>query len=301
MLKRIIKKNEFIFNSCLNLLFIVRKFKIKYFYIETLKKDFEKQLGYSLNLDAPKTFNEKLQWLKVNYRDPIMTECADKVAVRDRITKEIGEGYLIDVYGVYNSVEEIDVSKLPKEFVLKPNHSSGRVIICKDKNAENWKENFKLLKKWVKENYYYQNGEWVYKDIKPKIICEKLLDDNIIDYKFYCFNGRPEFLYLSQGLGESHKTARMNFIDLKWNKTQYQRTDFDEFILLPKKPENFNQMIMISQLLSKRFPFVRVDLFEVEGKIFFSELTFFPGNGMMPFEPIEWDRKLGDMLDLSNI
>lgn len=297
MLKRIIKKHEFIFNSCLDILFIIRKFKIKYFYIETLKKDFKKQLGYSLNLDTPKTFNEKLQWLKVYYKDPIMTKCADKVAVRDIITKEIGKEYLIDVYGVYDSVDEIDISKLPNQFVLKPNHSSGRVIICKDKNAENWKENFKLLKKWMKENYYYQNGEWVYKDIKPKIVCEKLLDSNIVDYKLLCFNGKAKVIFLAKDRGQN---VKFNFYDTNFDllPIKWHHDNFKDKI---DKPIHLDLMIQLSEQLSKKFPHVRVDWYEVDNKLYFGELTFFHDNGMHKIEPYEWDYKLGELLDLSKV
>jgi len=299
-IKNIIKKNQFLYNISLDILFIVRKVQIKYFYVETLKKDFEKNMGYSLDLLNPQTFNEKIQWLKVYYRDPIMTKCADKVAVRDIIAREIGKDYLIDVYGVYDSVDEIDISKLPNQFVLKPNHSSGRVIICKDKEAENWKENFKLLKKWMKENYYYQNGEWVYRDIEAKIICEKLLDEDIIDYKFFCFNGKPKFFYVAQGSAKNPKYF-VDFLNVDGTEVEFSRKDHPRFDVLPSCPKNLDEMLYLARKLSEKFPFVRVDFYEIDEKIFFSELTFFPGNGMIPYNPIEWDRKLGDMLDLSNI
>lgn len=295
-IKSIIKKNVLLYRCASNILSVIRKFNIKYRYFNTLKKDFKNKLGYDLDLKNPKSFNEKLQWLKCYYRDPIMPICADKVAVRDIVAQTIGKEYLVPIYGVFNSVEEIDISKLPNSFVLKPSHSSGRVIVCTDKEKMNWHENFKKLKKWLTENYYYQNGEWVYKDIQPKIICEKLLNRGMNDYKFYCFNGKPMLLlvYFYQ-----NNKLMMNYYDMNLNLLPFKQYS-DIFEGKVKFPSNFKKIVLLAKKLSYGFPHVRVDFFIDGEQIYFSELTFFDGNGMDKFEPVEWDYKLGDMLDLNN-
>ncbi|HAS91453.1 MAG TPA: glycosyl transferase [Clostridiales bacterium] len=283
-------------NFCLSLLMAKRHFMFKHFFIHTTKQDFRKNLAYNLNLANPQTFNEKIQWLKVHYRNPIMSKCADKVAVRDIVAEKIGKEYLTPIYGVWDSVDDININGLPNEFVLKPNHSSGRVIICKDKEVFNWNVEFAKLRKWMKENYYYQNGEWVYKNIKPKIICEKLLSGSMIDYKFMCFHGEPRLLFTCS---DRETDLKVTFFDLEFIKLPFIRKYKSSNIV--KKPQKFEKMIELSKVLASDFAFVRVDFYENQGNIYFGELTFFPGNGMECFEPIEWDKKIGDMLDLSRI
>lgn len=295
-IKSIIKKNVLLYRCASNILSVIRKFNIKYRYFSTLKKDFKNKLGYDLDLKNPKSFNEKLQWLKCYYRDPIMPICADKVAVRDIVAQIIGKEYLVPIYGVFNSVEEIDISKLPNSFVLKPSHSSGRVIVCIDKEKMNWHENFKKLKKWLTENYYYQNGEWVYKHIQPRVICEKLLDNNINDYKFYCFNGEPKILLVCT---DRENRVKMNYYDMDFNELDFSWS-CEKSKLHLNKPQKLKSMINLAKKLSLPFPHVRVDFFCVNNNIFFSELTFFDANGFGKFYPVEWDYKLGDMLDLNN-
>lgn len=299
LLKKIVKSNKTLYNLARFVQYkleIIRYYRIKYCYISYLRKQFKKHIGYELNLDKPCTFNEKIQWLKCYYRDPIMTQCADKFAVREIIAKIIGEDYLTHLYGVYDSVDDIELDKLPNSFVLKPTHSSGRVIICTDKSKMNWKDEFAKLRKWMKRNYYYQNGEWVYKDIKPKIVCEKYLTGDMIDYKFMCFYGEPKLMFTCS---ERNKGLKVTFFDLQFNKLpfirKYPASDKVE------KPKHFSDMIALSRKLAKEFPFVRVDFYENCGKIYFGELTFFPGNGMEWFEPIEWDKKIGDLLDLGKL
>jgi hypothetical protein len=273
-----------------------RHFMIKYFFIHTIKRDFRKNLTYNLNIANPQTFNEKIQWLKVHYRNPIMSECADKVAVRDIVAEKIGKEYLTPIYGVWDSVDDININGLPNEFVLKPNHSSGRVIICKDKEVLDWNVEFAKLRKWMKDNYYYHNGEWVYKNIKPKIICEKLLSGAMIDYKFMCFHGEPRLLFTCS---DRETDLKVTFFDLEFNKLPFIRKYKSSNSM--KRPQKFEKMIELSKVLAHDFAFVRVDFYENQGNIYFGELTFFPGNGMEWFEPIEWDEKIGDMLDLSRI
>lgn len=295
-IKNYIRSRSGLYDFCLSLLMAKRHFMMKYFFIHTIKQDFRKNLAYNLNIANPQTFNEKIQWLKVHYRNPIMSKCADKVAVRDIVAEKIGEEYLTPIYGVWDSADDIDPSKLPKQFVLKPNHSSGRVIICKDKDVLNWNVEFAKLWKWMKENYYYQNGEWVYKNINPKIICEKLLSGEMIDYKLMCFHGEPRLLFTCS---DRESDLKVTFFDLEFNKLPFIRKYKSSDSI--KKPQKFEEMIELSKILARDFPFVRVDFYENQGNLYFGELTFFPGNGLEWFEPFEWDKKIGDMLDLSRI
>ena len=276
----------------------VKKVGIKYAYDATMKMKFKDACGYDLNLMNPQCFNEKIQWIKVNVHDPLMTKCADKVRVREYIEEKIGPKYLIDIYGIWKNSSEIDFSSLPNSFVLKTNHASGQVVIVNDKNKVDVNKVRAKIDKWLRSNYYYQTGEWVYKDIKPLVYCEKLLDKEIKDYKFYCFNGEPKFLYISQGLGICEKTAKMNFVDLNYKKTPWQRPSFLEFEKIPDKPVCFGEMIEVSRVLSKPFPFVRCDLYEVDGNVKFSELTFYPNGGFDPFYPLKWEKEIGGWLKL---
>lgn len=271
-----------------------RYYMIKFKYIELLKHDFKKCVGYELNLDNPKTFNEKLQWLKCYYRDPLMELCADKVAVRNFVRDTIGEEYLTPIYGIYNAPEEIKFDKLPDSFVLKTNHASGQVIICKDKQKINFNKIRLQLKKWLTTNYYYLTGEWVYKNIKPQIVCEKLLDENIADYKFYCFNGEPKILLICT---DRVTEVKMNYYDMNFKLLPLKQKAKNNLAKM-HIPDNFEVLKQLSKKLSKKFPHVRVDFFVVENKIYFSELTFFDSNGMEPFNPVEWDYKFGTYLKL---
>ena len=261
-----------------------------------LKYDFKNRIGYELNLDTPQTFNEKLQWLKAYYRDPFMTQCSDKVVVRKIISKKIGSQYLIDIFGIYANEQDIDFKVLPNKFVLKTNHASGQVIICQDKRTIDCNIIKRTLKMWLSDNYFYDNGEWVYKDIKPQIICERFLEGDIVDYKFMCFHGEPQMLFTCS---ERNKNLKVTFFDLDFKKLPFIRTyQSAEYV---QKPEKFEEMIRLARTLAQQFPFVRVDFYENKGQIYFGELTFFPGNGWEWFEPVEWDYKLGEMLDLSKL
>ncbi len=284
---------------------------LKYYYYKSLINDekvirntFKKRVGRELNLDNPEQFNDKLQWLKLNWRDPLATKCADKYEVRYFVKERIGEDYLNDLYEVYESVEEINISKLPKAFVLKGTHGSGFNIICKDKNKLDWDKEYKKMKRWLKKNYYWEKREWVYKDIKPRIICEKYMSEGeqtvaLTDYKFFCFNGEAKYCQVIRGRGENET---IDFYNEDW-----EHMDFTGLRPLPNsnskylKPEKYEQMINLASTLSKGFPFVRVDFYYVNNVIIFGELTFFPQSGMGSFYPLEWNKKVGDMLEINNI
>lgn len=251
-------------------------------------------MGVAINWDNPKTLNEKLQWLKIYWRDPLATVCADKYAVRDYVRDTIGEQYLNTLIGVYDTIDEIDINSLPDKFVLKATHGSSMNIICSDKSKMNWGNEKKKLKRWLTTNYYCGNREWVYKNIKPRIICEEYLGDNIVDYKLYCFNGEPRYWFVAT---DRKAGVKADYYELDWKKAPF-RWIYPPLNSPPQKPQNSDKMIELSKMLSKPFPFVRVDFYEINGKIYFGELTFFHGSGFGWYEPREYNEYLGQLLKL---
>lgn len=262
-----------------------------------LKFQFRRLVGYRLNLKSPKTYNEKLQWLKLYYRDEKMSQCADKVEVREYI-KDKGLGdFLNEVYGVWGDVDDIDFDRLPKQFVMKSTHASGQTIICRDKSTLNIEAAKKKMKKWLKTNLYYFGLEWVYKDLQPRIICEALIYSKDTyppkDYKFYCFNGLPKFILVASE--RNGHNAKMDYFDLNWEPID-MRQGGDRSGIGILKPSNLEKMIDIAKVLSQDFPHVRVDFYNEDGKILIGELTFFDSSGFAKFEPEEYDRLIGDFL-----
>lgn len=271
-----------------------RKFLIKYFYTHTVKADFKKAMGYELDLEHPKTLNEKLQWVKFYVRDPRYTQCADKYEVRKYVEKKLGGAeHLVPLYGVYDSVAEIDIDALPEEFVLKPNHSCGCVILCHDKSQMDWEKEADKMELWLRQNYYYRMGEWQYKNIPPKIVCEKLLQGEIVDYKFFCCAGKPQIV---RGVS-NRKNGHYNST---WWDLNFHVLTSDLQGELVRRPPHWEEMLALSEKLSEDFPFVRVDFYDLEGKVYFGELTFTPNNGMDAEIPDDWDEKMGELFDLSD-
>lgn len=268
-----------------------------------LKWMFQAEMGYALNLDNPVTFNEKLQWLKLHDRKPLYTRLADKVAVRSYINQTIGAQHLIPIIGKWYSAEEIDFDKLPNQFVLKCNHDSNSVMICRDKTSFDIEKARSKIKKRLRRNAFYGGREWPYKNITPCVIAEKYMTDDrqssLTDYKFFCFNGEAEFLYVSTGL-ENHETASISFFDPEWRRLPFSRKDYQEYSGDLPKPKHFEEMKQIANDLAHRInaAFVRVDLYEICNQIYFSEFTFTPCCGMLPFSPTEWDEKIGALLRL---
>lgn len=252
-------------------------------------------VGYEPCLDAPITFNEKLQWYKLYYRDPLLTQCSDKYLVRDYIEDKVGQEYLVKLLGVYDEINASDLNELPKQFVLKVNHGSAQNIICTNKSKLDKQEVIEKIEQWMKpsSNHYFSSYEWGYKDIKPKIICEEYLGV-VSDYKIYCFNGKAQLILFAT---DRQTELKMDFLNLNWEKLPFQRgpKNIDKKY---DKPKQLNTLIKIANKLAKPFPFVRVDFFIVKNKIYVGEMTFYPSAGLTPFEPIEWDYKLGNMLDL---
>ncbi len=267
---------------------------------EIIKEQFSNALGYELNLENPRTFNEKLQWLKLYYHDPLMTKCADKYLVREFIKETIGEEYLIPLIGVWDRVEDIDFDSLPNQFVLKVNWGSGQNIIVKDKTKLDIEEVKNKLSLWLlpTSNHYYYSYEWCYKNIEPKIICEEYIeqmDGNLFDYKFHCFNGVPR--HIGVFLYRNTPNFRSCYYNVNWQKEDYQfgYKKYDDEIM---KPNKLYDMINISKILSNYFINVRVDFFEVENKLYVGELTLYDGAGLDKFFNIEQDYKFGELLTL---
>ena len=269
-----------------------------------LKRLFKIMIGKPLNLNSPQTFNEKMQWLKINNRKNEYTNMVDKYEMKKIVSNLIGDSYVIPTIGIYEKFEDIKFDELPDQFVIKCTHDSGGIVICNDKNNFNIKKAKNKIDKCLKKNYYWMHREWPYKNVKPRIIIEKYMatekQPELIDYKFFCFNGEPKFLYISEGLS-NHSTAKISFVDMNYNKSQFYRNDYKPFDKLPKKPVGFEKMKELAKKLSKEIPFVRVDFYEIEDRIYFGELTFYPCSGFIPFEPEKYDKILGDMLKLPKI
>ncbi|MBQ4597483.1 MAG: hypothetical protein IJB12_03700 [Methanocorpusculum sp.] len=267
-----------------------------------LKGCFRATMGYKLDLENPKTFNEKLQWLKLYDRNPAYTQMVDKYAVREYIKNTIGEEYLIPLLGVWDSFDEIDFDKLPNQFVLKTNHDSGTVVICKDKKTFDVDAARKRINKRINYNYYNLWREWPYKNVKPKIIAERFMSspgaDDLTDYKFMCFNGRVKCEFTCTNR-RSTEGLNVTFFDTDWNILPFERhypADKNEI----EKPAMFSEMLSLSEVIAKdlKCSFVRIDFYEIEGKIYFGEFTLYPGAGMEEFTPIEWDSTLGSWIEL---
>lgn len=256
---------------------------------------------YRVNLDEPKTFNEKLQWLKMYYHNPLITQCADKVASREYVRRTVGEQCgMPEIIAVYKRPEEINFNALPEQFVLKVNWGSGQNIICKDKSRLDIEETSEKLRYWLRPegNHYYAFFEWGYKLIPPAIVCEKYLqglESSQKVYKIMCFNGQPRIIQLV--LDDKLPGETINYYDTDWNWLPF-RQNFPNHRNPQEKPERLEQMLEIAKELSAPFPFVRVDLFHIEGEIFFSEMTFYSDAGHAAFHPQLWDFRLGEWITL---
>ena len=268
--------------------------------------------GKKLDLSNPRSFNEKMQWLKLNNRKEIYTTMVDKYEVKKYVGDMIGHDKIIPTIGIWEKFEDIIFNELPNQFVLKCTHDSGGLIVCKDKSSLNIEEVRMKIDSCLKRSFYKVGREWPYKNAKPKIIAEMYMFDNatgqldeiegLTDYKFYCFNGEPRFLYVAKSnFIHGEKNDLLSTYDLNWELTPFQRQDHDPLPYKPNKPLNFDKMVEFSKLLSKDIPFVRVDWYEINEKLYFGELTFFPGSGYGEFSPDEYNRVIGDWLDITNV
>lgn len=253
-----------------------------------------------LNLRNPKTFNEKLQWLKLHDRNPEYTRMVDKYEVREYIADKIGEEYLIPLLGVWNRAEDIDFDSLPDQFVLKCNHNSGTgMCICKDKKSLDIESVRESLNRGLREEYFYEGREWPYKNVKPRIIAEKYMVDEsgieLKDYKFLCFNGKAKFIEYHAGRFSGNHTQ--DFYDLDWNKTTMsQENSMSDFTV--EKPMMFDKMLELTNILAEGIRHVRIDWYNINGKIYFGEITFFDSSGLTPFDKEEDNLYLGSLINL---
>ena len=260
-----------------------------------LKVAFRLKVGYWPNLKQPRSYNEKLQWLKLHDKRPEYTQMVDKVAVKDFVAGIVGEKYIIPTIGVWNSVEDIDWNMLPQQFVLKASHDSGGVVVCKDKSKLDFESAKYKLRGAGKKDYTKYTKEYPYYHVPHRFIAEQYMEDEsgfeLKDYKIFCFDGVPKFLFVATGR-QQHDT-RFDFYDLDFNHLPVLNGHPNADVW-PQKPLNFDEMLYVAAELSKGIPHVRVDLYNINGKIYFGELTFFHWSGMTPFEPREWDYKFGE-------
>lgn len=269
---------------------------------EFLKRKFKSNLKYDLNLLNPNTFSEKIQWLKINDRKDIYTILVDKYKVREYIKEKLGEEYLIPLIGIWDDPDDIDFNKLPDQFVLKCNHNSGLgMCICKDKSKLDISKVRRELKKGLKQDYYLTGREWPYKNVSRKIIAEKYMknehETELKDYKFFCFNGEPKYC---QVISDRSTNETIDFFDMKWNHQEFigLNSKCSNSKHLIAKPVTFEKMKEFAYILAKNTKFVRIDFYEIERKLYFGEITFYPASGFGNFKPSEWNEKLGEMINL---
>lgn len=268
-------------------------------YPQELAKWYYEFTGKRLNLDAPKSFNEKLQWLKLYDATPLKTKLADKYLVRNWLSDKVGSEHLIPLLGVWDSFDEIDFEQLPPKFALKANHGSGWNIIVTDKTKLDKAAAKAKFDKWLSLNFAFVSGlELHYKDISPKIIAEQFIENTkgLIDYRFYCFHGEPVQVWVDIYSGT--RNHRREIYDMEWNKLPLKCTWPSGDGLLDEKPSTFSLMKTYAKLLSKDFKFVRVDFFEVNQVLYMGEMTFIPMGGIGDFSPSKWDIILGEYLNI---
>lgn len=263
--------------------------------LDYARSRFISKFGYPLDIENPVTFSQKLQWIKLYYRKPLLTSLADKYKVRNYIANKVGQKYLIHLYGVYKRADEIDFNDIPNQFVLKANHGSGWNVICYDKKNLDIFECRQKLNGWLKLNYYKESREWCYKNIRPRIVCEEFIGSKLLDYKFMCFNGKSKCIKVDIDRFTDH---RRNIYNNNWELLPAMIGFKNSPKIIPK-PENFDEMRYIAETLAEEFPFVRVDLYSTNQKVYFGEMTFYPGNGFSMITPTEYDIDLGSYLKLT--
>lgn len=268
-----------------------------------LKTVFKERMGYPLDLNTPRTYSEKLQWLKLYNRRQEYIQMVDKVEAKKFVSDIIGEKYVIPTIAVFDRVEDIDFNSLPNQFVLKCTHDSGGIVVCKDKSKLDKNAALDKLARGLKENYYYHNREWPYKNVKPRIIAEQYMSDKngvLNDYKWFCFDGIPRAMFIATDRFNKQEETKFDFYDMDFRHLPFTNGHPNSSKPL-SKPGCFEEMKYLAEKLSHGMPHVRVDLYDVDGDVYFGEMTFFHWSGLMPFEPIEWDYKFGEWIDLSKV
>lgn len=269
---------------------------------EFISKKFRLTMGYELNLNNPQTYSEKIQWLKLYDRRPVYTVMVDKVLAKEYAAQLIGAQHIIPTLGVWDDPNDINFSALPDRFVLKCNHNSGTgMYICKSKLHLDEGKVRAGLKHGLKENYYLSNREWPYKNVHRKILAEEYMEDkktgDLRDYKFFCFDGEVKALFIATDRQTEGEETKFDFYDAEFNHLPFTNGHPNASIR-PEKPDTFEEMKDIARILSKGFPHIRIDLYDINGKVYFGEFTFSHWSGMVPFVPEKWDRVFGDWLHL---
>ena len=267
-----------------------------------LRKYFRAIHGYDLNLENPKSFSEKLQWLKLYDRRPEYTDMVDKYTAKEYVAQKVGKQYIIPTLGVWSNPKQVDYDSLPNQFVLKCTHDSHGIIICQDKTKLDIPKTEMILSKGLKTNYYRHFREWPYRDVKPRIIAEKYLSNDgkgLTDYKIHCFSGEPKVILVCKDRFTPTGMTE-DFFDCHWNHLDVSRPGKNNSNSIIEKPEQLDEMMHIARELSKGIPFIRVDLYIVGGNVFFGELTFYPASGFVQFEPTSFDYELGSYLILQH-
>ena len=264
-----------------------------------IKLEYFSGMGRFPNLEKPTTYNEKLQWLKLNDIHPEYSQLVDKYEAKEYVRNILGDDYIIPTLGIWNSFDEIDFDTLPNQFVLKTTHDSGGVVVCNDKSKLDRKAAREKLEKSLRHNYFYEHREYPYKNVKPRILAEQFMVDEsgteLKDYKFFCFNGEVKMLFVATDRGIDD--VKFDFFDTEFNHLPFKQGH--PWATKPvKKPAGFEKMLEIAKTLGKGFPHVRVDLYDINGRIYFGELTFYHFSGNVPFVPNEWDKTIGDWLKL---
>ncbi len=268
---------------------------------EYLKRLFHAKMGYDLELNNPRTYSEKLQWLKLYDRRPIYTTMVDKYAVKEYVAGIIGEEYVIPTIGIYSSAEEIDFDTLPDQFVLKCTHDSHDAVICKDRKALDIDAAIQSLREGLKTNYYYKFREWPYKNVPPRIIAEKYMEDTetgeLRDYKIFAFNGTARALFIATDRQTDGVETKFDFFDMDFNHLPFTNGHPNADVM-PSRPRKLDEMKLLAEKLSRGIPQVRVDFYEVDGRVYFGEMTFFHWSGLQPYDPKEWDETFGSWIEL---
>lgn len=266
-----------------------------------LKRLFRAKMGKELNLDNPVTYNEKLQWLKLFDRRSEYSMLVDKVLVKKFVEERIGQEHIIPTIGVWNRFDEIDFDKLPDQFVLKCNHDCGGLIIVKDKSKLDINKARKKINRCLKKNYYYYGREWPYKNVKPCIFAEQYMVDEsgfeLKDYKFFCFDGKPKLMFVASDRQTDGEETKFDFYDMDFNHLPFTNGHPNSKRVI-KKPASFEKMKEFAAILSKGIPHARIDFYDINGRIYFGEVTLSHWSGLVPFKPDEWDERIGSWIQL---
>lgn len=285
--------------------YLSRRGWLKWMHDETyIKLIYRMQIKRKLNLENPTTFNEKLQWLKINERNSKYTMMVDKIAVKDYVSMLIGNEYVVPTIGIWERADDIDFDVLPDRFVLKCNHDSSSIIVCKDKKSLNYDKVIKKMNYCLGNNGYWYGREWPYKNVKPLVFAEEYLEDeastnngleSLNVYKFFTFDGVPKIIQTIQN--DKTPNESIDYFDCDWNLLEL-RQNFPNSNIPLQRPESLEEMIRLAKILGEKLPFIRIDFYEVNKRVYFSEFTFFSDDGMNRFIPDHWDKDLGDLIKL---